>query len=398
MSQIKLREDLDIDLIKEFENKFIYISDPLLIAEPIALPFSYYPLIQTLMDGGKTAEEIAKDGAAKLLNLSDDKLYTLLDNLVTLNMIDTPSTRIAVENMQSYVKGNIRNSYCHSFSYPEDPAELKAFLDIILDKGKQLTDKPVKAILAPHIDLRLEESWETYASSFLALKNVEEVDTVIMLGTGHYRSSADFMFSKKDFQTPLGTAEVDHELLAEIEKNTEIVYDDIAHYKEHSLEFHLLFLQRILGNKSFKIVPILTGSPANYFNENTTPDSNEKYNSTLDAIKNAVASSGKKVLILSSGDLSHVGRKFGDEFPAVTEQIRVKHEDESLIEKLTKADKNGFFAEIAEAGDKNKICGTAPFYASLSLVDSKEVIPAGYNQWQEEETESMVSFAGFVVG
>ncbi len=398
MSQIKLREDLDIDLIKEFENKFIYISDPLLIAEPIALPFSYYPLIQLLMDGGKTAEEIAKDGAAKLLNLSDDRLYTLLDNLITLNMIDTPSTRIAVENMQSYANGNVRNSYCHSFSYPEDPIELKAFLDIILDKGKQLTDKPVKAILAPHIDLRLEESWKTYASSFLALKNVEEVDTVILLGTGHYRSTADFMFSKKDFQTPLGTAEVDHELLAEIEKNTEIVYDDIAHYKEHSLEFHLLFLQRLLGDKSFKIVPILTGSPANYFNENTTPDSNEKYNSTIDAIKSAIATTGKKVLILSSGDLSHVGRKFGDEFPAVSELIRVKHEDESLIEQLTKADKNAFFTEIAAAADKNKICGTAPFYAALSLVDSNEVLAAGYNQWQEDETESMVSFAGFVIG
>lgn len=398
MSQVKLRDDLDIDLITEFENKFIYISDPLLIAEPIALPFSYYPLIQTLMGGGKTPEEIAKDGTAKLLNLSDDKLFTLLDNLVTLNMIDTPSTRIAVENMQSYKSGNIRNSYCQSFSYPENPAKLEAFLDKILDKGKSLTDKPIKAILAPHIDLRLEESWEVYGNSFQALKNVEEVDTVILLGTGHYRSTADFMFSKKDFQTPLGTAKVDHELLAEIEKNTEVVYDDIAHYKEHSLEFHLLFLQRILADKNFKILPILTGSPSNYFNENTTPDSNEKYNGTIEAIRNAITTSGKKVLILSSGDFSHVGRKFGDDFPAATEQIRVKHQDESLIEKLTNGDKNAFFAEITAAEDKNKICGTAPFYAALSLVDSNEVIAAGYNQWHEDETDSMVSFAGFVVG
>lgn len=397
MSQVKLRDDLDIDLITEFENKFIYISDPLLISEPIALPFSYYPLIQTLMEGGKTPEEIAKDGTAKLLNLSDDKLFTLLDNLVTLNMIDTPSTRIAVENMQSYKSGNVRNSYCQSFSYPENPAKLEAFLDRILDKGKTLTDKPVKAILAPHIDLRLEESWEVYGNSFQALKNVEEVDTVILLGTGHYRSTADFMFSKKDFHTPLGTAKVDHELLAEIEKNTEVVYDDIAHYKEHSLEFHLLFLQRILGDKNFKIVPILTGSPSNYFNGNTTPDSNEKYNETIEAIRNAIATSGKKVLILSSGDLSHVGRKFGDDFPAATEQIRVKHEDESLIAKLTNGDKNAFFTEIAAAEDKNKICGTAPFYAALSLVDNNEVIAAGYNQWHEDETDSMVSFASFVV-
>jgi len=397
MSQVKLRDDLEINLIQESESKYIYISDPLLISEPIALPFAYYPLIQTLMEGGKTPEEIAKDGTAKLLNLTDEKLFILLDNLVSLYMIDTPSSSIAVQNMQSYIAGNIRPSYCHSFSYPEDPTELKAFLNIMLDKGKSLTDKPVKAILAPHIDLRLEESWEVYANSFLALKNVKEVDTVILLGTAHYRSTADFMFTKKDFETPLGKLETDQELLVEIEKNTNITYDDIAHYKEHSIEFHILFLQHLLNNKNVKILPILTGSPSNYIGVKTTPDSNEEYNKTITAIKDAIATTGRKVLILSSGDLSHVGRKFGDEFPAATEQIRIKGEDQLLIEKLSSTDKNAFFTEIAEMADKNRICGSAPFYSALSLTEADSVTTAGYNQWHEEETESMVSFAGFVV-
>lgn len=397
MSQVKLRDDLEVNLIQESESKYIYISDPLLISEPIALPFAYYPLIQTLIEGGKTAEEIAQDGIAKLLNLTDEKLYILLDNLVSLYMIDTPSSRIAVENMQSYLAGNVRPSYCHSFSYPEDPTELKAFLNIMLDKGKSLTDRPVKAILAPHIDLRLEESWEVYANSFLTLKNVKEVDTVILLGTAHYRSSADFMFTKKDFETPLGKVETDQELLVEIEKNTNITYDDIAHYKEHSIEFHILFLQHLLNNKSIKILPILTGSPSNYIGDKTTPDSNEEYNQTITAIKDAIATTGKKVLILSSGDLSHIGRKFGDEFPAATEQIRIKGEDQLLIEKLSSGDKNAFFTEIAEVQDKNRICGTAPFYSALTLTETDSVTTAGYNQWHEEETESMVSFAGFVV-
>lgn len=397
MNQIKLRGDLDIDLIQEFEHKFIYISDPLLIAEPIALPFSYYPLIQTLIEGKKTPEEIADDGVAKLLNLSDNKLYTLLDNLVTLNMIDTASTRMAIENMQSYINGKVRESYCHSFSYPKDPVELKAFLDRILDKGKQLTDEPVKAILAPHIDLRLEESWETYANSFLNLQKADSIDTVILLGTSHYRSSADFMFSKKDFKTPLGTAIIDYQLLSEIESNCEISYDDIAHYKEHSLEFHLIFLQHLLKDKEFRIVPILTGSPAHYFNEKITPDNVENYNKVIESIKNAIKSSDKNVLILSSGDLSHVGRKFGDDFSAASELLRLKHEDESIIEKLTSSEKNAFFNEIAETNDKNRICGTAPFYAALNLTNSKKVTATGYNQWYEEETQSVVSFASFVV-
>lgn len=397
MSQIKLREDLEVNLIEEFDSKYIYISDPMLISEPIALPFAYYPLIQAMIEGTKTAEEIAKEGIGKLMNLSDDKLFTLINNLVSLQMIDTATSRMAVENMQEYMNGNVRNSYCDSFSYPKEPTELNVFLEKILSKGKELTKERIKAILAPHIDLRLEESWEVYANSFLALKNVEDVDTVILLGTSHYRSTANFMFTKKDFVTPLGKAEVDQELLAEIETNTEITYDDIAHYKEHSIEFHLVFLQHILSEKNIRIVPILTGSPASYINDKTTPDSDEQYNATVEAIRNAIAKSGKRVLILSSGDLSHVGRKFGDDFAAATEQIRVKHEDELLIKKIATGNKNAFFEEINAAEDKNKICGTAPFYSVLSLVDSESIISAGYNQWHEVETESLVSFAGFVV-
>jgi len=205
------------------------------------------------------------------------------------------------------------------------------------------------------------------------------------------------MFTKKDFETPLGKLETDQELLVEIEKNTNITYDDIAHYKEHSIEFHILFLQHLLNNKNVKILPILTGSPSNYIGVKTTPDSNEEYNKTITAIKDAIATTGRKVLILSSGDLSHVGRKFGDEFPAATEQIRIKGEDQLLIEKLSSTDKNAFFTEIAEMADKNRICGSAPFYSALSLTEADSVTTAGYNQWHEEETESMVSFAGFVV-
>ena len=95
--------------------------------------------------------------------------------------------------------------------------------------------------------------------------------------------------------------------------------------------------------------------------------------------------------------MSHVGRKFGDDFSAASELLRLKHEDESIIEKLTSSDKNAFFNEIAETNDKNRICGTAPFYAALNLTNSKKVTATGYNQWYEEETQSVVSFASFVV-
>lgn len=398
MNPIKLREDLDVNLIQELDNQFIYISDPLLIAEPIALPFVYYPLIQLLIEGSKTADKIANDSSiTKLLNLTKDKIYTLLNNMESLYLIDSDTTRIAVHNMQSYLNGNVRHSYCHSFTYPEKPEELDIFLEQILKKGKIINEGKVNAILAPHIDLRLEESWEIYANSFLPLSNINNIDTVIILGTAHYRSSSDFMFTKKDFITPYGIVHTNQELLNEIEKSININYDDIAHYKEHSIEFHLLFLQKLLPQQEFKILPILTGTPAKYLEEKKTPDTNENYNKVITAIKQALLKIGGNTLILSSGDMSHIGRKFGDEFSAENELERIRKEDENFINNIVNGNKNDFFEDIIKSEDKNKICGTSPFYAALSLLDINRVINTGYNQWNEIETESMVSFAGFIV-
>lgn len=395
MNQIKLREDLSVNLIQEDDNRFIYISDPLLIAEPIALPFSYYPLIQLLLEGAYTANEIAQSKAVELLNLTKEKIHTLLTNLELLYILETDNSRILMQNMQSYLSGNLRQSYCHSFSYPENVKELDIFLENILQKGKKESEIRINAILAPHIDLRLEESWEVYANSFLPLSNMEEIDTVIMLGTAHYKSSSDFMFTKKDFSTPYGIAYTDKGLLNEIENTTEIIYDDIAHYKEHSLEFHLLFLQKLLPNKKFKILPILTGSPANYIENGEIPDSNNNYENTINAIKQAIGLKGRSVLILSSGDMSHIGRKFGDDFNAKTEIERIESEDKILVNSLVNAGEGVFFEELIKNKDKNRICGTAPFYGASRLLNSPRIINTGYNIWYEQETESLVSFAGF---
>lgn len=397
MNKIKLREDLDVSLIEEFGSKLIYISDPLLIAEPIGLPFSYYPFIQLLMEGKMTASEIASDSASKVINLSEEKVYILLSNMDELSLLENDRTRVAIEYMGSYLSGNVRHSYCHKFSYPENPNELDTFLDKILSKSTIEAESKIRGIMAPHIDLRIEESWSIYANSFLHLKNLEGVDTVVLLGTAHYRSTADFMYTKKDFSTPYGLVKNDLELLEAVQENALIKFDDISHFKEHSLEFHLLFLQKLLPNKNFKILPILTGSPANYLDDKGVPIEYEEYENQVQALKKAIVKLGRKVLILASGDMSHIGRKFGDDFSAGSQLIRIKAEDEVIIRSLESGRKDNFFNEIITMDDKNRICGISPFYAALSLLDLTKVKNVGYNLWNEEDTESLVSFAGFLL-
>jgi AmmeMemoRadiSam system protein B len=72
------------------------------------------------------------------------------------------------------------------------------------------------------------------------------------------------------WDTPLGPVAVDTEARDSLKALTSVVVDDRAHALEHSLEVHLPFLQRVLGDAraadggdgGWGIVPILVGRPA----------------------------------------------------------------------------------------------------------------------------------------
>ncbi|MBK7186350.1 MAG: AmmeMemoRadiSam system protein B [Ignavibacteria bacterium] len=82
---------------------------------------------------------------------------------------------------------------------------------------------------------------------------------------------------------------------------------DIAHRPEHSLELHLVGLQHTWEGRSYTVVPILVTMAAL---------ENGVLEQAAEVLREAVAASGRKAIWLISGDLAHVGKKFGDDLPA----------------------------------------------------------------------------------
>jgi len=59
------------------------------------------------------------------------------------------------------------------------------------------------------------------------------------------------------FSTPLGEIPLDKEAMQSIAQLPQVIRDNAAHAMEHSLEVHLPFLQRVLGE--FHLVPLAVG-------------------------------------------------------------------------------------------------------------------------------------------
>lgn len=182
------------------------------------------------------------------------------------------------------------------------------------------------------------------AHSYFYLGEEGKPDTVIILGPNHTGfGSPVSAWSSGEWETPLGTVQIDEELTKEIVKRSQIVdLDERAHLYEHSIEVQVPFLQYLFGN-SFKIVPIVILMQ--------TPEVAEYLAEAISEIMNE----GKKdMVVLASSDLNHY-----DPYEETYEK------DQKAINKIQNLDYKGLF-HVVEDEDVT-VCGYAPIMTVLIL-------------------------------
>ena len=186
---------------------------------------------------------------------------------------------------------------------PGDPAEIGS--------------KPrLAGIIAPHIDFR--RGGNCYAFAHKVIRESAEADLFLILGTAHAPTKMPFVLTRKHFETPWGIVETDQDFLTDFEKECPLNFyeDEFVHKTEHSIELQLVFLQALRPKeKPFRIVPILCGSFHEAIVRDLSPLELPGVREFLQAVRKAKAGSSRKICVLASADLAHVGIRFGDPEP-----------------------------------------------------------------------------------
>ncbi|MCS7006954.1 MAG: AmmeMemoRadiSam system protein B [Thermoleophilia bacterium] len=137
--------------------------------------------------------------------------------------------------------------------YPEDPDELRAAVDGLLEQAER-RPAPVRALVAPHAGYQY--SGATAAAAFALLPGVERV---VLLGPSHFVPLAGLAVSGADaWRTPLGEVRVSSRLRKRALEAGALL-DDEPHARDHALEVELPFLQRACPPK-VEILPVAVGS------------------------------------------------------------------------------------------------------------------------------------------
>lgn len=393
----QLRQDL---LYREFEAeglKYFILYDPKEYAiQPIELPIEFLPLLQ-LFNGETTLKNLYEILDTKIQPETDNELIIqLVEVLDILGYLDTPKFHEIKKDIDDYLSSPIRPPVCAGNSYSKEPEALRFEIDAILNSSNCNSIRTkASAIVVPHIDFRIGKlSHEVYASGYKAIKDTD-ADLFVIFGTAHFGNSDLFMMSRKDFETPLGIAKTDIEIIDAL--LTELPYkpviDELTHRNEHSIELQVVLLQHLFADRNFKILPILTGSFLNYINDKISPVQDDKFIQFIETLKSVIKAKNRKTVFIASADFAHIGRKFDDNFDAETELIQLENEDMQLINKLENIDSDGFFKLISDCGDSRKICGLSPIYTLMTIASPTKSQFLKYNQWNEIETKSAVTFA-----
>ncbi len=388
----EIRRDLQIIPITDSGRDLLYFHDSMgYLTENFALDINVQPLL-SLFTGKSSVDQILQQIDSDIKADELLQFVRLLDQHNVLYSDRFQEHSEAIEN--EFEESDTRQPALAGQSYPDEPEELDSFVSKILQHGSSNGRTNFNALYAPHIELSVGQ--KQYGEAFSHLKNIKP-KRVIILATSHY---ADYYFryykgfpfigSNKSYRLPGRTISADTEVLSDLgEKSPQngFTLKDRAHRVEHSIEFHLLFASSIWSH-DFEIVPILVkGFDELYYHQ--SGDMAKKIDRFTSQLKSYI---DDDTFVLISGDLSHVGQKFGDRDPANTMRENVEETDKQFLDIAVSGRSDRLLQHVRKDYDATRICGFAPLYTYLKMFPDRKGDLLNYFWWDEKERNSAVSF------
>jgi AmmeMemoRadiSam system protein B len=349
-----------------------------------------------LFDGTRTMREIQADAVrqagGEIIPL--DLFAELASALDQALFLDGPRYRSCVDDP-------VRRPACIG-TYEEDPDALRRQVEKMFTgpggpglPREARPDDGLRALLSPHIDYA--RGGRTYAWGFKVLAERTPASLFVVIGTSHY-SERRFTLTRKNFKTPFGVVPTDQDYIDRLVKHYgDGLFNDelMAHMPEHSIELEVVFLQYLFeGKRPIRIVPLVVGPFRDAVRDGDQPAEREDVRRMIEALQAVERETKEPIGYVISGDLAHIGPKFGDYIAVYESQLNHSREqDQAILRRAEAADAAGYFRVVAEERDGRRICGMPPTYVVLEALHPGAGQVLHYDQYVHPRGFESVSFA-----
>lgn len=257
--------------------------------------------------------------------------------------------------------------------------------------------QPLRAILAPHVDLH--RGAPTYSWAYKALAEAAPADLYVVLGTCHTPVAGHFAATRKPYDTPLGEVPSDGAFLDALGRTWghDLFEGEFSHSGEHSIEFQAVYLRALglAGEGMAPIVPILCDSLHSMVPFGHSPRDVSLVSSFIDALRKVMLEDGRRITLIAAVDLAHIGQRFGDQWQVdAAHQAECGAADNELLSHVVAADADAYYAHVMRDRDARRICGFTPIYVLTALMqaESRRGEVLRYTQWVDTDLSSSVTF------
>ena len=400
----RLRLSIDIIPSPIAESPGLILRDPFRYSQAVLLiPTGWVPALG-LLDGQNTARDLqttlTRIRGGQLVRREDVQHF--VDTLRGHGFLESNEFhRLRADRQEEFRKAPERQAMHAGVAYSAEGPELSRQLreDFgIVPAASHSVGNHILGIAAPHVSP--SGGVASYAAAYQRLAREFTNRTFVILGTSHYGMPEKFGLTRKPYRTPLGTAEVDVELVDRLARKASdaVIMEDYCHAVEHSIEFQVVFLQHAVG-ANVRILPILCGPLLDNLRTGRPPDSHADVARFVDALAELAASEGDRLFWVLGVDMAHMGARYGDGVALTAGEGRMQQvsaQDTARIERLCAGDTEGFVRLVQANQDDLKWCGYAPFYVFLRTMGYVRPNLQGrllrYDQWNID-AQSVVSFA-----
>lgn len=395
-----LRRGLDVIPSAETNRPGLLLRDPLRYTDKVLFVPPPWTAGLRCLDGEHTELDIqeALTRATGTLVFSD-AVREFVSVLQEQGFLETEEFyRLREQKQAEFQEGSERLPVHAGQAYPVGALEVRNTFEGYFDAvtGHDGLSSSALGVAAPHVSP--EGGRDCYAATYrrLAASPALAKRTFVVLGTSHFGAPEKFGLTRKPFVTPLGTLPVDIELVDCLEQHggEAVSKEDYCHAIEHSIEFQCVFLQYALGSHP-KIVPILCGPFAESLQTGRPPESNASVARFFEALEGLARAQGDRLFWVLGIDLAHVGRRYGDAFPALADRgtmAAVAEQDRQQLESLCDGHLSKFFELVRMNQDELKWCGYSALYTFARTVPRARGRILRYEQWNIDP-QSVVSFA-----
>jgi MEMO1 family protein len=376
--------------------EMFYLRDPEGLTEQSLVVSKDVLFLIALMDGKRSLRDLQEEytrASGTIVHL--EQIQSVVEAMDNGLLLDNERFQSCLQELKrAYEAAPYRQPCCSGRSYPDNREKLLAYLDKMFAETRppQMRGE-MQGILTPHIDY--SRGYKVYREIYRYLPLTDK-ELIVVFGTCHGLTPSLWNISLKDFYTPLGILPCASGLASLVRENPVLNkhLDEWCHRAEHSIELQLPIIQFQLQHRNVEILSILTGSMHEHVTGKDQPDG-KALQDLAHNLKQVLQKYGKPYLLIAGADLAHIGAQFGDTYALddlVLQQSKTK--DEEILEAVRQVDSRRFLATIRAEEDRRRICGLAPIYFQLSLLEGSTCDLVDYDQWTDGV--SSVSFAGAV--